>query len=147
MTSKQRPFWETKTLEAMTPEEWESLCDRCGQCCLHKIEDNASGKVVYTAIACQLLDMETCRCSDYENRFARVEECLKIDPLDVKRMQLLPETCAYRRLSEGKPLPDWHHLISNDPDAVHRADVSVRGKVFSEEHVHPEDFEHFLTKY
>lgn len=144
MNSGNRPFWKKKLLEEMTDQEWESLCDRCGQCCLHKIEDHETGEIFHTVIACRLLDLETCTCMDYENRMELVDDCLKITPINFNRMYLLPETCAYRRLSEGIPLPEWHPLITKNTEAVHEADISVRGKVISEENVHPDDFEEYI---
>jgi len=145
MGSVDKPFWEIKSLDEMSFEEWESLCDRCGQCCLHKTEDESTGNVFHTIIACRLLDLEQCCCSDYEHRMDQVAECLKITPVGFKRMHLLPESCAYRRLSEGKPLEWWHPLISNDPETVHLADISVLGKVLSEDNIHPDDFETYMT--
>jgi uncharacterized cysteine cluster protein YcgN (CxxCxxCC family) len=145
MKSEKKPFWEAKTLYEMTQTEWESLCDRCGQCCLHKILDESTGEILYTSIACRLLDHETCNCTNYENRLELVEDCLKILANDTDRLRLLPESCAYRRISEGKPLPSWHPLISKDSEAVHRADISIRGKVISEDYVHPDDFESYVV--
>ncbi len=144
MNSEKGPFWEIKTLSGMTFTEWESLCDRCGQCCLHKIEDESTGEVFHTSIACRLLDLDKCSCTDYKHRMEQVDECLKITPTNFNRMYLLPKSCAYRRLTEGKSLHSWHHLISNDPESVHRADMSVRGKVISEENIHPDDFEAYI---
>ncbi len=140
----ERPFWETKSLAEMTFEEWESLCDRCGQCCLHKIEDDDTGEVFHTIIACRLLNLDTCTCENYENRMEEVTECLKITPVNFSRLYLLPESCTYRRLSEGKTLPSWHPLHSHDLESIHRAGISVRGKVISEEHIHPDDFEAYI---
>ena len=129
----------------MSPEEWEALCDRCGQCCVHKIEDIQTNEVFFTCIACRLLDLEDCSCSDYLNRMEQVDECLKIKPVNFKQMHLLPESCAYRRLSVGKALLWWHPLVSKDPETVHQADISIRGKAISEENVHPDEFESYIT--
>lgn len=126
------PFWETKTLIEMTPEEWEALCDGCGKCCLHKLEDVDTGEVHYTAVACRLLDLITIRCSDYENRKRLVADCLRLDVDNIAAFKWLPKTCAYKRVAEGKGLADWHPLISGNPMSVHEAGISVRGKIISE---------------
>jgi len=128
----------------MTLSEWESLCDRCGQCCLHKFEDEKTGEAIFTYIACHLLDREDCSCTDYEQRLERVTACLKITPDNFKKMHLLPQTCAYRKLATGKTLAWWHPLISGNPETVHQAEVSVRGKFISEENVHSDDFEAYI---
>ena len=127
-----RPFWERKTLAQMNAEEWESLCDGCGQCCRLKIADADTGDVTYTPFACKLLDLHSCRCSDYPNRRRKVPTCLQLTPRNVTDLDWLPPTCAYRRLADGLDLPEWHPLKTHDPDSVHRAGVSVRGKLVSE---------------
>ncbi|MBU2986001.1 YcgN family cysteine cluster protein [Saccharophagus degradans] len=134
-------FWQEKTLAEMTSAEWESLCDGCGKCCLHKLEDEDTGEVFYTYVACKLLDTQTARCTDYPNRVAKVPECLCLKPSDVASFHWLPETCAYRLLSEGQPLAAWHPLVSGDPASVKAANVSVAGKVVAEHKVHPDDYE------
>lgn len=125
------PFWE-KPLGQLSREEWESLCDGCGKCCLHKLEDDLSGEVHPTNVACKLLDLNSGRCSNYRGRRALVPDCLRLSPVNVERFAWLPTTCAYRLRSEGKPLPEWHYLISGDPESVHRAGISVRGWTISE---------------
>ncbi len=130
-----KPFWETKRLAEMSPAEWDSLCDGCGQCCLNKIEDEDTGRIYLTRLACSLLDLGSCRCKDYENRFARMPDCLSVDLKAVKRLKWLPESCAYRRINEGRGLAWWHPLVSGDPDTVHQAGVSVRGWARSEKGV------------
>ena len=128
-----KPFWETKTLEEMNPREWESLCDGCGRCCLVKLEDEDTGKILYTDIACRLFESGPCRCSDYKNRRSRVKDCVKITPQGARTLPWLPKTCAYKLLAEGRPLMWWHPLVSGTPDTVHEAGVSVRGKVSASE--------------
>jgi hypothetical protein len=126
------PFWKTKRLEDMTSTEWESLCDGCGKCCLHKLEDEDTGEVSYTNVACRLLDLGTCRCSHYEERKRLVPDCLILTPEAVDQMDWLPETCAYRLVADGKNLAWWHPLVSGDPETVHQAGISVRGRAISE---------------
>jgi uncharacterized cysteine cluster protein YcgN (CxxCxxCC family) len=126
-----KPFWE-KPLSALTRTEWESLCDGCGKCCLHKLEDADTGDVYPTNVACKLLDGDTARCTHYRGRRAFVPDCIRLDADNVERFSWLPSTCAYRLRAAGKPLPDWHHLICGDREAVHRAGQSVRGWTVAE---------------
>ena len=128
-------FWRRKRLEELSPDEWEALCDGCGRCCLHKLEDADTRELSYTRVACRLLDLDTCRCSDYANRHRRVPDCVSITPAMLKRCRWLPWTCAYRRLAEGRDLAWWHPLISGDAATVVQAGISVRGRVLSERHV------------
>jgi hypothetical protein len=130
--SAQKPFWQTKSLEQMTVREWESLCDGCGLCCLIRFEDEESGEIIPTRVACRLFDGGACRCSDYANRKAQVPDCIKLTPYNIEDLKWMPPSCAYRRLHEGKPLPLWHPLITGDAESVHRAGVSVRGQTVSE---------------
>ena len=119
-------------MSEMTAEEWESLCDGCGKCCVHKLEDWDTGEVSYTNVACRLLDLGSCRCSDYPNRKRFVPDCLILDVDTLAEMDWLPETCAYRLVAAGKDLAWWHPLVSGDPETVHQAGISVRGRVISE---------------
>jgi len=128
-------FWEEKTLEEMSTAEWESLCDGCGRCCLMKLEDEDTGEIYTSDVHCRLLDGESCQCSDYPNRLAKVPDCIKLDPLNVRTISWIPVTCAYRRIAEGKGLAWWHPLVSGDPETVVSVGVSVRGRTVSEETV------------
>lgn len=126
--SQEAPFWKRKTLHEMSHEEWESLCDGCGKCCLIGLEDEDTGQIYLTDVACKLFDGARCQCSDYANRQAKVPDCVQLTPDNVPTLAWLPKTCAYRLVSEGRDLYPWHHLVSGDPEAIHRANVSVRGK-------------------
>ncbi len=126
------PFWKTKRLEEMTADEWESLCDGCGRCCLHKLRDEDTEALSFTNVACRLLDLESCRCRDYTHRQRRVPDCVGLTPQSLQQIDWLPPSCAYRRLRDGQDLDWWHPLVSGDPDTVHQAGVSVRGRAVSE---------------
>ncbi len=139
MNHHQKPFWKTKSLSEMTQEEWESLCDVCGRCCLRKLEDRNTGKVYYTNVACRLLDIEDCRCISYQKRMLQNSECLVLTPTTAKQIHWLPTTCAYRLLADGRELKWWHPLVSGNSDTVHEAGISVRSKVISEEYIHPDE--------
>lgn len=147
MVTKPRPFWNTKTLEEMTTGEWESLCDGCGRCCLHKLEDIDTGLYFYTNVACRLLDSETCRCKDYPNRKSLVKDCLVLSPTGREHYNWLPTTCAYRRLANGMTLEWWHPLVSGDPDTVHHARISVRSRTVCEKTVLKEQLEDHIISW
>jgi uncharacterized cysteine cluster protein YcgN (CxxCxxCC family) len=125
---KTAPFWETKPLTEMSEAEWESLCDGCGKCCLIGLEDEDTGEIYLTDVACDLFDGAACRCKDYANRKSHVPDCVKLTPETIGELSWLPKTCAYRLVHEGKPLRSWHPLVSGDPESVHAANVSVKGK-------------------
>lgn len=127
------PFWETTPLADLSPEQWESLCDGCGRCCLHKLTARDTGEVLYSRVACPLLDLRAVRCVDYPKRHARVPACVPITPDTVKKQRWLPSTCAYRLVAAGQPLPDWHPLLTGDPDTVRRAGISVAGRALADE--------------
>lgn len=135
------PFWKTTALEDMTQEQWESLCDGCARCCLNKLEDEDTLEISWTDVACRLLDGDTCRCRDYPNRQAQVPDCVGLTPNKVRTLSWLPPTCAYRLVAEGRDLYWWHPLVSGDPETVHAAGVSVRGKTVSEEGMGFEEWE------
>lgn len=126
------PFWKTKTLAEMSVEEWESLCDGCGRCCLHKVRYDGSGALGFTNVACRLLNLETAQCSDYTHRRRKVPDCVQLTAADLEEIDWLPPSCAYRLIDEGKPLAWWHPLVSGDPQTVHTAGVSIRGRALSE---------------
>ena len=126
------PFWKTKTLTTMTRSEWESLCDGCGRCCLHKLRDEDTEALAWTEVACRLLDTTSCFCRDYANRRDHVPDCVKLTPKRLAKIDWLPPSCAYRLVAEGKDLPSWHPLVSGDPSTVHSSGASVRGRVVSE---------------
>ena len=125
------PFWE-KPIEALDRGEWEALCDGCGKCCMHKIEDEDTGRIYDTNVSCRLLDTQTAQCSDYRRRRFLVPDCIRLSRAKIDQFPWLPKTCAYRLRAEGKPLHDWHYLISGDRESVHAAGISVRGRAISE---------------
>lgn len=145
-----KPFWQTIPLAQMSQAQWESLCDGCGKCCLHKLEDEDSGDVFYTDVACRYLSND-CRCQCYAQRAKKVAACITLRPQDLKSVTWLPSTCAYRLLSEAeerseeKTLPEWHPLVSGESDTVHKAGVSIKGRFTSEEDVSEDDYEDHIV--
>lgn len=126
------PFWRIRTLDEMTVGEWESLCDRCGLCCRLKDLDDETGEITYTSVACRLLNIETCACSDYGNRHEHVPDCIRLEPATIAGIRWLPSSCAYRLLAAGEDLPEWHPLVTGDPESAHRAGFNVCDRVVSE---------------
>ncbi|WP_417837935.1 YcgN family cysteine cluster protein [Tritonibacter scottomollicae] len=140
-------FWEQKPLKTLSAREWEALCDGCGKCCLNKLEDEDTGEVALTRVACRLLDDQSCQCAHYETRHSFIPECIVLKPENLDtHAYWMPQTCAYRRLWEGKSLPDWHPLVTGDPDSVHRAGVSVRGMTVSEFDTPLEEWEDYIIE-
>ena len=141
-------FWKTKTLEEMSDSEWESLCDGCARCCLEKLEDEDTGKLYLTHIGCRLLDAGLCTCKDYQHRTDKVPDCVRLTPQNVRTLSWLPPSCGYRLVAEGRDLYWWHPLISGDPNTVHEAGVSVRGRVVaSEDEVEASDLEDHIVRW
>ena len=142
-----KPFWETKSFSEMTHQEWESLCDGCARCCLIKLEDEDDGSIHYTNVVCDLLDQENCRCTAYETRSKLVPECVVVTPEVLDQLHWMPSTCAYRLLWEGKPLPDWHPLVSGDENSVHLAGISVRGRVYKQREIDVEHLQQYIVSW
>jgi len=138
-------FWKTKTLAEMTTEEWESLCDNCGKCCLNKLEDEDSGDIYFTSVVCNLIDLDTCRCTRYAERTRLIPECIDLKQHDFAEYNWLPATCAYRLLVDGKELPSWHPLITGDPESVKEAGVSISSYAMKESEV--EDLEDHIIEW
>lgn len=138
-------FWETKTLAEMTTEQWESLCDNCGQCCLHKLEDEDTGELAFTSVCCDLIDLDTCRCTRYSERTTLVPDCLDLKQHHFAEYNWLPATCAYRLLTDGKPLPEWHPLITGNPESVKQAGAAISSYAIKESQV--DDLEDYIIEW
>ncbi|MGN7929664.1 YcgN family cysteine cluster protein [Sphingopyxis sp. 22461] len=136
MAREAQPFWEAP-LATLDAGQWEALCDGCGKCCLHKLEDEDTGRIYPTNVACRLLDLKTARCGDYKHRRRHVPDCLTLTKGKIADIEWLPQTCAYRLRAEGEPLPDWHYLVCGDRDAVHRAGESIVGWTVGEDMAGP----------
>ena len=142
--SNEQPFWQHKKLTEMSAVEWESLCDGCGKCCLHKLQDEDTDELVFTSISCRYLDSETCRCQVYSKRKRLVPECLTLSATDLGSLKWLPSSCAYRLLHEGHDLPYWHPLVCGERQTLHLDQMSVKNKVISEDQVAEEDWEDYI---
>lgn len=148
MSQPLRPnFWQHYPLEQLNIAEWEALCDGCGLCCLVKLEDDESGEIAYTKVACKLLDCSTAQCQDYLNRQQQVPDCIQLSPATVKQIKWLPPSCAYRRIQEGKTLPNWHYLISGDRTSVIKARKSAATRCISETEVHEDELEDYVVRW
>lgn len=145
MAENQKPFWKAKTLEEMTKEEWESLCDSCAKCCLYRLQDEDTGEIFQTNVACKLLDLDACRCTDYRNRHKRMPSCVLLTPARVRRLKWLPDTCAYRLLAEGKDLPEWHPLVSGTHETVRQADIAVTDRAIPEDMADMDRLEDYIA--
>jgi len=139
-------FWKTKTMEEMSNAEWESLCDGCARCCLEKLEDEDTGKIYFTHVSCKLLDSGLCACKDYPNRSDKVPDCVRLTPENVRTLNWLPPSCGYKLVAEGRDLYWWHPLISGDPNTVHEAGVSVRGRVQGTEDEIPDELSRLVDR-
>ena len=145
--TEQNAFWKTKTLRQMSSSEWEALCDGCGKCCLIKLIDDLTDDLHYTTVACKLLDCDSCRCGDYNNRKKLVEDCVILSPRLVEELHWLPSTCAYRLIYEGKDLYWWHPLVSGNPNTVHEAGISVKGRAISEREVKDAELPNYINEF
>ena len=132
-------FWEDMPLDRLDRAQWEQLCDGCGKCCVHKLEDEETGELLPTNVACRLLNLDTCQCTKYATRHRYVPDCVTLTPAEVRSIDWLPPSCAYRLLAEGKPLQWWHPLVSGTPETVHQAGISVRGRAVGEREAGPLD--------
>ncbi len=135
------PFWKTTSMFDMSASQWESLCDGCARCCLHKLEDEDSAEIVYTSVVCRYLEQDKCHCTQYEKRTVLVPDCVQLTPIGALDYKWLPKSCGYRTVAEGRDLAWWHPLVSGDANTVHTAGISVRGKCVSEEYIHPDSVE------
>jgi len=141
-----KKFWESKSLEEMTRDEWESLCDNCGKCCLQKLQNDFTEEIFYTNIVCHLLDQDACRCTKYEERSVLVPTCVTMKPEDARNLDWMPSTCAYRLLANDQPLPEWHPLIVGNRDEMIKQEIPITGKVVSEDDVPEEDWEDYIIE-
>lgn len=141
-------FWKEKTLTEMNREEWESLCDHCGKCCLLKLEDEDEAQsVYYTNIICNLFNKNDGTCTDYWNRETLVPSCLRLTQDNLDQIEWLPPSCSYRRIIEGRELPPWHHLVSGDKKTIHLTGNSVLGKVIFEKDVDENILEEHIVEW
>lgn len=148
MSDALRPyFWKKYSLNELTPEEWEALCDGCGLCCLIKLEDEDTHEVAYTKVACKLLDCKTARCSDYPNRLQYVPDCIQLTPEKLDTIHWLPSSCAYRRVAEGKSLPSWHYLKTGSRQSVIQAKKSAAGRCLSEVDIDEDEIDEYIVRW
>ena len=148
MNTELRPeFWKHYSLTELNQAEWEALCDGCGLCCLVKLEDEETEEIAYTKVACKLLDCQTGHCSDYSNRKIHVPDCIQLTPEKLQEIRWLPNTCAYRRINEGKKLPNWHYLVTGNRQSVVSARKSVAGRCISEEKINPDDIDDYIVRW
>ncbi|MFT4822621.1 MAG: putative cysteine cluster protein YcgN (CxxCxxCC family) [Halioglobus sp.] len=147
MAVEAEPWWNSKSLDQLSSVEWESLCDGCAKCCLHKLEDEDTGEIFYTKVRCQYLDEDQCQCTDYSRRSILVPNCIALSAEKVPSYDWLPSTCAYRLRANDQPLPDWHPLVSGDRGSVHQAGISIRGRSVSDEFVHPQGYEEHIINW
>ncbi|KAA8732476.1 YcgN family cysteine cluster protein [Acinetobacter qingfengensis] len=148
MDSDLRPqFWQHYSIDALTHAEWEALCDGCGLCCLIKLEDDETQEVAYTKVACKLLDCQSAACSDYPDRHQYVPDCIQLTPELLQQIHWLPSSCAYRRVAEGKPLPNWHYLLTGDRNSIIKAKKSAAKRCISETQVQEDDIEEYIIRW
>ncbi len=145
MKSNDNSFWKSKKITEFTPLEWELLCDGCALCCLIRIQDEDTDELFTTNVGCKLLDVQTCRCMDYINRFDKVNYCLSLSPELVTQLEWLPKTCAYRLIAEEKELPYWHHLVSGSRKTVHDCGISAMGRIISERYVKSDELFDYIV--
>lgn len=138
------PFWKEKPLTELSQSEWESLCDGCGKCCLHKLENDKTAVISFTRVACRLLDLETCRCTQYAKRTVVVPDCIKVRPDIIQNLTWMPATCAYRLLANDQELPAWHPLVSGNSESVHESGTSIRSFAISGEGLTDDDLFSFI---
>jgi len=140
-------FWETKQLSEMSSEEWESLCDGCAKCCLNKLEDEDTEEIFFTRVACDLVDLESCRCTKYTERTRLVPECIDLTQHDFSEYTWLPATCAYKLLSDGQPLPPWHPLITGNKESIFEAGVAIRSFAIKESQINMDNLEEHIIEW
>ena len=145
--SIRKGFWKRRKLTDLSLEEWEALCDGCGNCCLYKVEDIDTGEVGLTNVVCRFLDLDNIQCQLYDDRHSAMPSCIKLTPSKVESLKWLPETCAYVLIMRGQPLPDWHPLESGSPNSVHEAGISVKGKVIRETEANLDRIEDYIVSY
>jgi len=143
--SPPQPYWKTKNMAEMSPQEWENLCDGCGKCCCIRLEDEDTADIYITDVVCKLFDPNTCQCTDYPNRSKKVPDCVTLTPDNVDKLHWMPRTCAYRLVAEGKDLPEHHHLVSGSRDTIHEVGMSVQDAVVSEIMIDEEELHHRLV--